>query len=197
VIEDLIILRAVERILAIAIGGLSIWCGCRLFLAIPDHPTDGKLEFSLAKNRRLLISRIGPGTFFALFGSIIVLASLYFSIFLRTGAGDQYSGAGQRFTAAMPAALNAPTKGPTDAASMHLSLAFLNDIEKELGSESSEAETRWRARRFLAVKLGIMAPSWNSDWGDMAEFRLWLNETPPRTRRPAFERALAVMDGRE
>lgn len=194
-IDDLIMLRAAERILAILIGGLAIWCGFRLFLAIPDQPADSQVEVSLAKSRRLLISRIGPGTFFALFGTALVLASFYFSINLKTQAGDRYSGLGQRAPQTSSAA--AASVPPLDAAEMRLSLAFLSDLEAELAVNSTEDDKSWRARRFQMTKLAILGRGWEPGWGDFAEFEIWLNEGPARASRPEFERALAVMEGRE
>lgn len=196
-IDDLIMLRAAERILAILIGGLAIWCGFRLFLAIPDQPADSQVELSLAKSRRLLISRIGPGTFFALFGSALVLASFYFSINLKTQAGDRYSGLGQRATQTSSMTPTAPAVPSLDAAQLRLSLAFLNDIEAELAVHGTAEDKSWRAHRFQVTKLAILGRGWEPGWGDFAEFEIWLNEGSPRATRPEFERALAVMEGRE
>jgi hypothetical protein len=198
-IDDLIMLRAAERILAILIGGMAIWCGFRLFLSIPDQPADSRVELTLANSQRLLISRIGPGTFFALFGTALVLASFYFSINLKTQAGDRYSGLGPRATqsSSAPAATPASAVPPVDAAEMHLSLAFLSDLEAELAVNSTDEEKNWRARRFQMTKLAILGRGWEPGWGDFAEFQLWLNEGSARAPRPEFERALAVMEGRD
>lgn len=157
----------------------------------------------MAKSRRLLISRIGPGTFFALFGAALVLASFYFSINLKTQAGDRYSGLGQRasqtssLTAAAPPTPTVASVPPLDAAQLRLSLAFLSDLEAELAVNSTEDDKSWRARRFQMTKLAILGRGWEPGWGDFAEFELWLNEGPARPSRPEFERALAVMEGRE
>ena len=196
-IEDLIMLRAAERILAIIIGGLAIWCGFRLFLAIPDQPADAQAELTLSKNQRLLISRIGPGTFFALFGTAVVLASLYSPINLQTPAGDHYSGLGQRPEVQATLPVDPQPTPALNAVAMRLTLAFLSDMETKLASTSTEADRNWRARRFQAAKLVIIERGWEPGWGDIAEFELWLNEAPQRSNRPEFERALAVMEGRE
>lgn len=194
--EELILLRAAERLLAIIIGGLSIWFGFRLFLAIPDQPANGHAEVSLAKNRRLLVSRIAPGTFFALFGTLAVIASFYFPTTLQSAEGARYSGLGQR--AAAPAGANTGrTIAPLDPATLSLTLAFLSDMETELARHGTDAETDWRARRFRVAKQAIMERNWRSDWGDFAEFEIWLDEGVDRSSRPEFERALAVLEGRE
>lgn len=193
--EELIMLRATERILAILIGGLSIWCGYRLFLAVPEQPADGKAEISLAKNRRLLVSRIAPGTFFALFGTVAVVASFYFSVTLQSAEGETFSGLGNG--AAATTVSTSHNIAPLDPANLKLTLAFLNDMEAELAKGSTASDAAWRARRFRAAKQAILERNWQSDWGDFAEFGIWLNDGTERTPRPAFERALAVLEGRE
>lgn len=76
---DAIALRSAERILAIAIGGLAVYLGYRLFLALPEQAnSEGKVV--LPGNISVYLSRVGPGAFFALFGAIVVASSLYFSI---------------------------------------------------------------------------------------------------------------------
>jgi hypothetical protein len=157
-IDDVIMLRAAEGILAILIGGLAIWCGFRLFLA-----------------------------------------SFYFSINLKTQSGDRYSGLGQRAnqSAFAPAATPASAVPRVDAAEMHLTLAFLSDIDAELAVNSTDEEKNWRARRFQVTKLAIIGRGWQPGWGDFAEFEIWLNEGSARAPRLEFERALAVMEGRD
>ena len=39
--DDPVLLRALERILAVAIGGMAIYFGYRMFLAVPDQRADG------------------------------------------------------------------------------------------------------------------------------------------------------------
>lgn len=197
---DPLVLRAFERILAVLIGGIAIWCGYRLFLAVPDQRADGRAELALSKDKRLLITRIGPGTFFALFGTVLVLASFYFGVAGTTNAGNSYSGLGQGSDVGSPAsekAAPAPLPpAPLDPGALRQSLAFLTDAEARLATDGTE-EGDWYARRFRAVKLALMARAWQVEWGDPVEFEHWLNETPPRTARPAFERALAVLEARE
>jgi hypothetical protein len=80
---------------------------------------------------------------------------------------------------------------------MRLTLAFLSDIEAELAVNSTDEEKSWRARRFQMTKLAILGRGWEPGWGDFAEFEIWLNEGSARAPRPEFERALAVMEGRD
>lgn len=69
-----IILRMLERIIAVLIGGVSIYLGYRLFLNIPVNTNQkGELELPGIK---LTLSKVGPGVFFSAFGSIVVAYSL-------------------------------------------------------------------------------------------------------------------------
>jgi len=56
---DEVILRAIERLLAMIIGGLCVYLGYHLFLCIPEQKEgEGKIEFSGGIS--LFVSRVGP-----------------------------------------------------------------------------------------------------------------------------------------
>src|SRR5262245_63937053 len=77
---DPIILRAGERILAVFIGGLSMFLGYHLFLNLPNPTTDSEGKVMLPGGISIYLSRVGPGVFFALFGAIVVGMSFRYSI---------------------------------------------------------------------------------------------------------------------
>src|SRR6516225_4934007 len=95
-------LRLTERILDVLIGGISIYLGYRLFLALPEK-TDSNGKFVLPGNISVHLSRVGPGIFFALFGAIVVALSLHDSIQYRDPT-MQFSG--------MSLAASAPDRPP-------------------------------------------------------------------------------------
>ena len=64
-------LRMIDRLLAVGIGGMSIYLGHRLFLALPAI-RDASGEFHLPFDIRVILWRVGPGAFFALFGTAVV-----------------------------------------------------------------------------------------------------------------------------
>lgn len=65
-----IALRGAERLLIVLCSGLCVWLGYRLFQSLPAvHGSSGQLELPSAK---LVISKVGPGVFFALFGALIL-----------------------------------------------------------------------------------------------------------------------------
>jgi len=73
---DLITFRFIERGLAVIIGGIAVFLGYRLFLKIPEsHDSAGQI--TLPWNITVILSRVGPGVFFALFGAGVVAFSLY------------------------------------------------------------------------------------------------------------------------
>lgn len=76
---DFFLLRVLERIVAVVIGGLSIYLGYRLFRAV-KATGEGSAEIKLPHDVTVMVSRVGPGVFFALFGAAIVAASLAFPI---------------------------------------------------------------------------------------------------------------------
>src|SRR6266508_1579377 len=56
---DEVILRAIERLLAVVIGGLCVYLGYRLFLRIPEQKADGKgMGLRLGQPRG--VSSVGP-----------------------------------------------------------------------------------------------------------------------------------------
>ena len=69
-------LRFLERLCAVVIGGIAIYLGYRLFLKVPErHDSAGKLV--LPWDVSVVLSRVGPGIFFALFGASVVGASFF------------------------------------------------------------------------------------------------------------------------
>ena len=72
--DPVTILRMMERILAVLIGGMAIYLGYRLFFHLPfERGHKGELELPGVK---IVLSRVGPGVFFAAFGSIVLFFSL-------------------------------------------------------------------------------------------------------------------------
>ena len=68
-------LRVIERILAVVIGGMSIYLGYRLFIKLPRQK-DSSGKVMLPGDVSIFFSRIGPGVFFSLFGAAVVVMSL-------------------------------------------------------------------------------------------------------------------------
>src|SRR4051812_22590218 len=70
-----IIVRALERLIIVLIGGASLWMGWQLFLRLQTE-LDQKAELAY-KNLSFKLERVGPGVFFALFGAAILGIAIY------------------------------------------------------------------------------------------------------------------------
>lgn len=65
-----IVFRGGERLGIVVIAALCIWFGYKLFQSLPaQHNASGALTLPSAK---LVMSKVGPGVFFALFGAVIL-----------------------------------------------------------------------------------------------------------------------------
>ena len=76
---DIQILRGMERIIAVLIGGFSVYLGYRLFMNLPEQK-DSEGRIILPGDISVYLSRVGPGVFFALFGSVVLGISFYFQL---------------------------------------------------------------------------------------------------------------------
>ena len=70
-----ILIRGAERIIIVLIGGASIWMGWRLFAALGADASQSA-EFGGA-SLTIKLQKVGPGIFFALFGSLLIAASFW------------------------------------------------------------------------------------------------------------------------
>jgi hypothetical protein len=158
-----------ERILAVLIGGLAIYLGYRLFVQIPQS-TDTEGRFKLPWNTSIVLSRVGPGVFFALFGSIVVGSTLYTSV--KYDAPD-----GGRFVGSKQAAVSNDERNDARML-LQRDIAILNNIPSQL---NPRLEPHNRASVEFAIhrtKLMLMETVWG-DWGDRAALKEWM-ESPDR-----------------
>jgi hypothetical protein len=174
---DILLLRGIERLAIVLIGGMAIYLGYRLFLAVRAE-AEGEAKITLPNDVTVMVSRVGPGVFFALFGSLVVVASLYFSIRYSDAERDiVYSGM-TASSAGAPAAgevASAPQDEALALARLRLrqEIAFLNHLPGLLGPGLSEGQRETAARHVREIKLRLMASVWADDWSDPAAFRLW------------------------
>jgi hypothetical protein len=168
---DPITLRLIERIVSVAIGGLAIFLGYRLFLKVPTTQ-DSQGKFVLPWNISIVLTRVGPGVFFALYGAIIVAYALSQSILYSHEQAPAATKVVEKqdFRGIVPS-------GRIDAAALlaaRARIVFLNDAQRSLSRNASEAEKLAIAAHITALKLAVMEPLWQADtWGDRAAFRLW------------------------
>jgi hypothetical protein len=183
---DPAILRSLERILAVAIGGMSIWLGYRLFIALPEQ-RDGSGSFKLPWNISVVLSRVGPGVFFALFGAAVVAFGLHSAVSVTTERTVAPGGAVSETVNMRGMGQGAATSGETPAVQRlraEVQVRFLNalPLRNDLGLEEKQST----ADQVAAIKLALMRSVWDPDWGDAAAFTAWIDsrataEPAPRT----------------
>jgi hypothetical protein len=188
-VDTLIVLRLAERIVAVVIGGVAIFLGYRLFLRTPLRNTSSG-DFKLPLNTRVVLTRVGPGVFFALFGTAIVWASFYRQIDFREGPQNAaiVQGAGRRFIGAGDQITD--TWRDSARAELRKHIAVLNTAELQINPGLSAFERSRLISGIDQAKLALMEPVWG-DWGDKARFRQWLDEGKPA---PPPELAKAVAE---
>lgn len=174
---DPLTLRGIERILAVAIGGVSIVLGYRLFSAVPvQQDSSGTLK--LPWNISVGLTRVGPGVFFALFGAAVVGYSLHGAI--RVTDRVQSAGDGPPLVmrdvdakGAMPTTAGSGENLPFRRANLGMEIEFLNRLDRMLRTDLSDEEKRAVHERSTTLKLALMKTVWGEDWGDQTAFRDW------------------------
>jgi hypothetical protein len=194
---DPIVLRSAERIVAVLIGGVSIYLGYRLFLAMPERK-EGEGKIALPGGISIFLTRVGPGAFFALFGAIIVAVSFQQAISYKETSSSRPS------EVAQPASSDPTTSrdytgfgSAGSAADTQLSrIQVGHDIEL-LDSTFPELSKNLTGTRRTDVevliprlKLAMMKNVWGSDWGDYSRFQDWVQNgaaqpAPKDIDRPA------------
>lgn len=204
---DPITLRAIERIVAVLIGGLCIWLGQRLFLHIPEQKGgEGKLQFPGGIS--IYVTHVGPGVFFALFGAVIVGLSFYRGVELQS----------TRIVPAAEAPIKAASAAPgttverfqyrgaggamgTDEAAMRADarvawrreFAAFNTLPGALRPELPPHERIHLLRSIADSKLKLMESMWDDSpggWGDRAGFSSWVKGGEQGSPPPGLEAAL-------
>ncbi len=154
---DLLQLRVIERVLAVIIGGLSIYLGYRLFIKLPKQKDSsgtvmlpGGLELDLANK------------------SSVTAESTEKTANMKV----RYMGGG-----------GAPDPAKRDAlrAEARRTIAELNKLPTLLAANVSPSRRTDVAQAARESKLALIGMVWSADWGDFPTFRNWVNdgETDP------------------
>lgn len=193
---DPLLLRFFERITVVLIGGLAVYLGFRLFLAVPEHK-DSAGKLVLPWDITIVMTRIGPGVFFALFGVAAVGLSLIRPMEItsqRPGpSGDK--GGNLSITYAGSSALGDRTVRADARALLRKDIAVLNTIPSLLNTELPEQDRYSVELSIRNVKLALLKPVWgdpSEGFGDFSEFESWVrageSDPPPAN----IEEALAL-----
>jgi hypothetical protein len=197
-----ITLRFLERIIAVVIGGVAIYLGYRLFLHVPKH-RDSQGRVTLPWNTTVILSRVGPGVFFALFGAIVVGLSFvkpidYTEQELATPASlgspqatgieprrvsRALHGAGTVLHTQVTAAIE------EDRAELRKEIAILNTLPKHLKADLPEEDRALLERAIPRMKFKLMKAVWIDEWGNKDQFKQWITTNPSASIPADLEQA--------
>jgi hypothetical protein len=203
---DLFALRGLERLAAVVIGGMAIYLGYRLFQSIPQSG-EGEARISLPGDVSIMISRVGPGVFFALFGTLVVAGSLYYAIKYDETTRSTADGLTRTRTLSGigspvgEVAVRRQTVARTEEVALELQdlelarirlrqeMEFLNRAPSDFGAGLDAAQRERAERHLREIKLRLMQTVWGRDWGDPEHFRIWAEGGPEPGDPEAFAQA--------
>jgi hypothetical protein len=179
---DLLYLRVIERILAVIIGGLSIYLGYRLFIKLPEQK-DSEGKVVLPGDISIFFSRVGPGVFFSFFGAAVVVVSLQQGLELDRATKESVTAASTEKDANLKVryiggAMEVdPGKRDALRADARRAIAELNKLPTMLASDVQASRRIDVAQALRESKLALIGMVWDADWGDFSKFRNWVNDS--------------------
>lgn len=195
---ELIVLRLIERILVVVVGGLSLYFGFRLLREKPGKQR-GRGHITLPNGISIDLKRVGSGVFFALFGAIVVSFSIYKGVtYSETTIGLPGDGAQTiiDFTG-----VGGKVLLDDDAQSIRVAqdMQFLNEtLSSMLSDDLSPTDQAIAELDIQHLKLTLMRGIWDDKWGDFTDFETLVQSnnlaTAPSSMREAVTHFRAAND---
>ena len=188
---DLLQLRVMERVLAVVIGGLSIFLGYRLFIKLPEQK-DSSGKVILPGDISIFFSRVGPGVFFSLFGAAVVVVSLQHGLELDLANKSSVTAESTEKTANLKVRYMGgadeldPAKRDALRAEARRTIAELNKLPTMLAANVPASRRTDVAQAVRDSKLALIGMVWGADWGDFSKFRNWVNDGETDPVPPGF-----------
>lgn len=187
------LVRMLERILAVGVGAIAIYLGYRLFVLLPTQTDSaGKIELP---GYSVVLSKVGPGVFFALFGSIVLYLSFTNPISID-GNGLFLGG-----TPVEPVVRETPS-GPKRMATpqehdrVKRSLQMLTCMEQVVVTSRVRIHGDEVEEAVRDAKIALLATVWNTEsWGDQEAFRHWVATREGVVPTPLQELYLSELPG--
>ncbi|WP_210397291.1 hypothetical protein [Motiliproteus sediminis] len=187
----LLLWRALERLLALLVAAGCIYLGYRLFWSVREFKADGEGKLELPGGISLYVTRVGPGVFFALFGTAIVALSVTRPLMITDPNTAAAPASGEtpsaRRISYMAASLDQAGFDQQRAA-LRRHLRALEPLEQHLESivagKPVEALPAPAAQQVLVAlpqtRLALLRQHWHqAAWGDPVVFERWLREGDP------------------
>src|SRR5262245_24568384 len=164
---DLVSLRVLERVLAVLIGGMSIFLGYRLFIKLPRQK-DSSGKVMLPGDVSIFFSRIGPGVFFSLFGAAVVVVSLQHGLDLDLANKASVTAESTEKTANLRVRYMGDTGQPDPAkreaarAETRRTIAELNKLPSMLAPDVPASRRTDVTQAVRDSKLALMVIAWDA-----------------------------------
>jgi hypothetical protein len=160
------------RAMIVGVGGLSIALGYLLFKIPLEKATTGRISLPGVS---VVISRSGPGVFFAAFGALVIYNVLSHPVTFEPSASRLVGAAPlvRPEQSAPPPDLPSvrPLDAPADEVKLHIKA--LNCLLETVGTRGDVDVPRY-VLALRDAKTALMLGIWSSkEWGDPALFQLW------------------------
>jgi hypothetical protein len=190
-----LLVRFFERITVVLIGGMAIYLGFRLFREVPEQ-RDSAGKLVLPWDISIMLTRVGPGVFFALFGVAAVSLALARPLELTPApaAGPEVSAAPGKlaYASRVPATRDARANARSE---MRGDISVLNSLPKALRQDLGENDREKIERAVRNTKLRAMLIAWgdrDEGFGDFATFETWAKSGEPNPPPSGMDGALAL-----
>lgn len=190
---DPILLRFLERMVCVLLGGLAIYLGYRLFRDVPQM-TDSSGKIVLPWNISVAVTRVGPGVFFALFGVVAVGTSLVMPLRLSGADATAKSRSEQVIYASPPLAAEAGSRADARRL-LEKEMNLLNSIPRQLRAELAQIDREDIADGLARVKLRMLESVWGTreeGFGEYAQFATWVRQGATGEPPPEMAGAVAL-----
>lgn len=196
--------RAAERLIALFIGAISIYLGFQLFASLREFKADGEGKVELPGGISIYVSRVGPGVFFALFGTAIVAFSVLSPAQINAPNKAEVTNTAEAFSASYLSGENNNEVFDAERGRTVRDLKALKQLETKLAltAESgdlalSEAETNRLRVALPHIRQMLMLSVWDKEnWGDREAFLDWLHNGDPTKPPPNLtQAALQLLNG--
>jgi len=170
------VMRMLERIVAVIIGGISIYLGYRLFILLPTQTEQsGKIKLP---GFSVVLSKVGPGIFFSVLGTIVIFLSFYKPVHIiqvrQDGDFDFVGGMAGASNPVNPIIKKSqPSVTPQDVSRIKNHLQIINCMEQVVNSQDvlldDEVEVAVQTAKVLMMKS-----VWKEEkWGSQKTFMTW------------------------
>jgi len=204
-LNAIIVSRAAEHFLAAIIGIIAVFLGYRLFLNLPQR-REGEGKVDLPGGVSIYVSRIGPGIFFAVFGTALVAYAVTRPVDYRQGTsnvspGGAASGAASgsssqvQYNGMMPGG-SAAVAPPLSPVAREPVIRALSGLATEVASAPPGSQRNERQIALREARMSLMLQSWRPEWGSPDVFSRWVYDEAEQDPPPAsVKRAVIVFRG--